>query len=45
MLFPFSFFAETTAQRKYTERVKKADQYRQAWINDILGNDQSNAWY
>ncbi|CAH3030885.1 unnamed protein product [Porites evermanni] len=34
---------ETTAQRKYTERVKKADQYRQAWINDILGNDQSNA--
>ena len=36
------YFTELTTlgQIKYTERFKKADEYRQAWINNILGGDE-----
>ena len=39
------FFAETTTQRKYRERLKRADQHRQAWINDIPARKRSIRWY
>ena len=44
-IYIFPFFAETTTQRKYRERLKRADQHRQAWINDIPARKRSIRWY